>query len=156
MIEVSVPGFGELRLTCLVLDFNGTLAVGGMLLPGVAPLLGALAHTVDVHVLTADTFGSTRRELSGVPCAVTVLEPDGQDAAKADFVKRLGSRNTAAIGNGRNDRLMLREAALGIAVIQGEGAAFDTLRAALVVSTDIRDALGLLLNPNRIIATLRC
>jgi soluble P-type ATPase len=59
------------------------------------------------------------------------------------------------IGNGRNDRLMVAAAGLGIAVIQGEGAAVETLNAARVAVPDIGVALGLLLNPARLVATLR-
>ncbi|KAA3658736.1 MAG: ATPase P, partial [Chloroflexi bacterium] len=36
MIEVNIPDFGQLALDYLVLDFNGTLAVDGRLLPTVA------------------------------------------------------------------------------------------------------------------------
>jgi len=50
---------------------------------------------------------------------------------------------------------MLKASALGVAVIQGEGAAFETLASADVVSTDIQSALSLLTNPLRLIATLR-
>ena len=59
------------------------------------------------------------------------------------------------MGNGRNDQLMLEEAALGIAVILEEGAAAVTLSAADVVCTNIVSALELLDNPLRLIATLR-
>jgi soluble P-type ATPase len=50
---------------------------------------------------------------------------------------------------------MLKAADLGIAVMQGEGAAVETLLAAAVVAPDIRAALGLLLYPARLVATLR-
>ena len=60
-----------------------------------------------------------------------------------------------AVGNGRNDRLMLKEAALGIAVLQAEGAAAEALLAADVVAPDILAALDLLLAPEGLIATLR-
>jgi len=59
------------------------------------------------------------------------------------------------MGNGRNDRLMLQEAALGIAVIQTDGAAKEAVLAADVVVTGILDALALLLYPLRLTATLR-
>ena len=49
---------------------------------------------------------------------------------------------------------MLQEAALGIALIQGEGAAVQTLQSADVICTSITHALGLLLFPKRLIATL--
>ena len=50
---------------------------------------------------------------------------------------------------------MLQESALGIAVIQTEGAAAPTIQAADVVALDILDALELLTNPLRLVATLR-
>ncbi len=60
-----------------------------------------------------------------------------------------------AIGNGRNDRMMLDAAALGIAVCGAEGAAAETLEAADIVVGRIVDALDLLLHPKRLVATLR-
>jgi soluble P-type ATPase len=44
---------------------------------------------------------------------------------------------------------------VGIAVVEGEGAAVATLLAADVVTRDIHDALDLLLSPRRLVATLR-
>jgi soluble P-type ATPase len=67
----------------------------------------------------------------------------------------LGAAQVAAVGNGANDEGMLRAAAVGIAVIQQEGTAVATLCAADVVVPDIRAALDLLIEPQRLIATLR-
>jgi soluble P-type ATPase len=50
---------------------------------------------------------------------------------------------------------MLSAAALGIAIIQREGSAAETVASADVVSTNILDALELLHNPKRLVATLR-
>ena len=60
-----------------------------------------------------------------------------------------------AIGNGRNDGPMLKAAALGIALVQQEGGAVETLLSADIVSTSILDALDLLSHPQRLVATLR-
>jgi soluble P-type ATPase len=155
MIEVAVPEHATLNLEHLVLDFNGTLACDGVLLPGVRERLDRLASRLTLHVVTADTFGTTRAELQGLPCALTVLPSGGQAEAKAALVRGLGAERTVCIGNGRNDRLMLATAALGIAVLQEEGAAKDCLMAAHLICRDIRDALDLLLVPLRLIATLR-
>jgi soluble P-type ATPase len=54
-----------------------------------------------------------------------------------------------------NDRSMLRLARLGVAVVQAEGAAAETLAAADLVVHSIRDALDLFLQPQRLIASLR-
>lgn len=155
MIEIDIPGRETLRLDYLVADFNGTLAVDRALLPGVAEALYRLAERLSVHVVTADTFGSARQALAGIPCELTVLPPGGQDAAKLRHVERLGTARCVCIGNGRNDRAMLAAAALGIAVMQGQGTAVETLLAAEVAVADIGAALGLLLNPARLVATLR-
>ncbi|HET7364442.1 MAG TPA: hypothetical protein VFJ70_12820 [Burkholderiales bacterium] len=154
-MSADIPGFGALRLAHLVLDYNGTLAVDGRLIPGVKARLNRLAASLAVHVITADTFGSARSSLRGVDCSLEILERGGEDRAKVAFVRRLGARRVACIGNGRNDRLMLRVAALGIATVQREGAALETMRTADIVVHDVRDALDLLLKPRRLVATLR-
>jgi len=155
MIEITIPGHAALRLNHLILDYSGTLACDGRLIEGVRERLIALASRLDVHVITADTFGSAQAALAGVPCLVKVLPPGGQDVAKLDYVAQLGRKAAACIGNGRNDRLMLHAAALGIAVIGPECAAAEALTAADIVAPNILAALDLLLNPLRMIATLR-
>jgi soluble P-type ATPase len=154
-VRVDIGGFGRLTLAHLVLDYNGTLAVDGAVLPGVKPRVRKLGHSLRVHVVTADTFGKARASLRGVDCELHILAPGDEDGAKADYVQRLGANCVACIGNGRNDRLMLKRAALGIATIQREGAAGEALRAADIVVHDVRDALDLLLEPRRLVATLR-
>ena len=52
MIEVNIPGFGDLALEHLVLDYNGTLALDGKLLPGVTEVLGALEKELAIHIVT--------------------------------------------------------------------------------------------------------
>ena len=155
MLDVSIPGYGELKLKHLVLDYNGTLAVDGELLPGVKNALTDMAKDLDIHVLTADTFGEVRSGMAGIPCKVSVLPTENQDTGKLEYVKGLGAEHTVCMGNGRNDKLMLREAALGVAVILGEGASAETLMSADVVCNDIVSALELLTNPLRLTATLR-
>ena len=155
MIALNIPGYGQLEFRYLVLDYNGTLAVDGEPIPGVKEALAGLAKDLDIHVLTADTFGKVRSRLEGVPCKVSILPLEKQDLGKRDYVNNLGSDHAICIGNGRNDHLMLKGAALGIAVILGEGASRETLVAADVICTDILSALELLTNPLRLTATLR-
>jgi len=155
MIAVDIPGSPRLELHHLVLDFNGTLAVDGQPVSGVKTALGALSQHLQVHVLTADTFGQVRSDMADVPCQIFVLPPGDQDIGKLDYIRRIGPGHCICIGNGRNDALMLKEAALGIAVILDEGCAVKTLMAADVVCTAIGDALALLRKPLRLTATLR-
>ena len=155
MIEIRIEGWGKASLAHLVLDFNGTLGRDGRLLAGIRPRLTRLARHLRVHVLTADTFGRAALELDGCPCRLEILAPRNQDRAKARYVRSLGAERVVAVGNGRNDRRMLRAAALGFAVLGAEGAAADSLRPADAVFIDVRDALDALLRPLRLAATLR-
>jgi len=155
MIEITIPGHRTLCLQHLVMDYNGTLALDGCLLDGVRPRLELLAEQLHLHVITADTFGLAREQLGGVNCKLVILPGEEQASAKVDYIHSLGSEQVAAIGNGRNDRLMLEAAALGLAVVQGEGAAVNSCLVADLLVPDILTALDLLLHPKRVIATLR-
>ena len=155
MLEMTIPGYKTLLLSYLVLDYNGTVACDGRLIPGVRERLEVLAKRVSIHILTADTFGSVQKETVGIPCEVVVIGKENQTQAKADYVRQLGLQKTVSVGNGRNDALMLKETVLGIAVIQEEGGAVETLLAADIVTRSILDALDLLLHPLRLTATLR-
>lgn len=155
MLEISIPGYKTLQLEHLVLDYNGTLACDGKMLGGVKARLEALSAQLQIHVLTADTFGSVKSALDGMPCQLSILPKESQDVGKLTYVDRLGSGATVCIGNGRNDSLMLQAAALGIVVVQEEGAAVKTIMAADVVAPNILAALDLLMQPLRLVATLR-
>jgi len=155
MIDVRIPGFCRLRLTHLVLDYNGTIALDGKPIAGVRKRLAALSARLSIHVLTADTFGTAAKSLAGLPLTLHVLARSGQDRAKLRCVEALGASRAVCIGNGRNDRLMLHAAALGIVLLEREGAARESLLAADIAVARIDEALDLLDNPLRLVATLR-
>lgn len=155
VINIDIPGYGDLVIEHLLCDYNGTLANGGTLVVGVGELLDGLAGDVDIHVVTADTFGNVRQQLAHVPCQVAVLPPGNEADEKLKYLSALGAQRTICIGNGRNDRLMLKEARVGVAVLSGEGAAREAMLAADIVCYNIVDALGLLVETPRLVATLR-
>ena len=155
-VSVEIPGRGLLNLEHIILDFNGTMAVDGQLIPGVEDKLNRLAGLLNVHVLTADTFGTGREACRLIKCQVHVLpDNDRGGVAKEKFVSELGAEKVVAVGNGMNDVLMLKKAALGIVVLGREGTAAAALAAADVVVTDINHGLEMLLHPLRLKATLR-
>ena len=162
MPTYDMPGRGELCLSVLVLDLNGTVSIDGQVIAGVAERVVALkAQGVDCYLLTADTRGQAQQTADALGLSLHRLAANdeehlGEGTKKRSFVERLGAERVAAIGNGANDLQMLRAAALGIVVIQAEGAASATVRAADVVVPHVCDALDLLLNPARLVATLRC
>jgi soluble P-type ATPase len=155
MIALDIPGFGHLALRHLVLDFNGTLALDGVLLPGVVDRIFGLSMQLELHVLTANTTGTCASALAGLPLTVSVLDGPPEDEAKLAYVKNLGAESCASVGNGANDRLMLKACALGIAVLGPECTAAQTLAASDIIAPDITAALDLLLHPVRLLATLR-
>jgi len=155
MWRIRVPGFKNLEIENLVFDFNGTLAVDGVLLPGVKGELSELSSQFDIHIVTADTFGKAAEQLAGIPCKLEILPSEHQAEAKRQFVLKLGNTRCIAVGNGRNDSLMLNEAAVGIIVLQEEGASSMTLMSSDVVCRNIFDAFYLFKHPKRLIATLR-
>ncbi|OPZ75388.1 MAG: hypothetical protein BWY80_00175 [Firmicutes bacterium ADurb.Bin456] len=74
---------------------------------------------------------------------------------KGEYVRTLGPESVIAMGNGTNDALMLERSALGIAVVGPEGASTAALQKADLVVASIISGLDLLLNPKRLVATLR-
>ncbi|MEO6847816.1 MAG: ATPase P [Chthoniobacterales bacterium] len=155
MIKITIPGFRDLKLTHLLLDYNGTLAIEGILIPGVGDALKELSSTLKIHVLTGDTFGTAKAQLKGLPIKLTIAPNAAQAESKVNFITDLGVKNTVAIGNGRNDRKMLKAAVVGIVLIQKEGASAKSVANADIVCTSILDALGMLKNPKFLNATLR-
>jgi soluble P-type ATPase len=135
-----------------MLDFTGTLARDGTLLPGVASRLRALSRRLTIVVATADTLGKAITSLDGLPVEIKLVKT-GQE--KLRLLEDIGPSRVMAIGNGRNDVPMVRRAAIGVAVVGPEGAASDLIGAADIVVHDIRDGLDFLAKPLRLTATLR-
>lgn len=156
MLTVDVSGRGRLEIKNIVLDVNGTICIDGHLIDELSVLTQLIkeAYQIDFYLVTAATRGVPQKEADELGATVEVVAGD-EALAKKEFISRLGSSITAAIGNGSNDALMLKEAAVGIAVIQKEAAAVEAVLAADVLVTDVRDALGLFLHPRRLKATLR-
>jgi P-type E1-E2 ATPase len=155
MIELNLPGRGNLRLAHLALDVNGTLAKDGRLLDKVAKTVTGLRDRLEVHLLTADTFGRQEHIDLMLGMRATRLQPGDEAGQKRAYVERLGAETVIAIGQGANDAGMLKVAAIGIAVLSEEGLAVEALLAADLVMPTIHDALALLEYPTRLIATLR-
>jgi soluble P-type ATPase len=152
MIQIDIPLRGVLTLEHAVFDINGTLAVDGSVVTGVAERLRALGEMLSIHALTAGSHGNLEEieRALGIP-----LRRISTGEEKYQFVQQLGPAKVVAIGNGMNDVGMLRVAALGIAVLSGEGAATMACQAADVLALGPLDAIDLLLKPQRLIATLR-
>lgn len=168
-LEFPIPGMRHICLTTLVLDYNGTIADRGHLIPGVAERLHRLSRRLRIHVFTADTFGSVRAELgreflnemqSG-RLSVDIIPPQelrpgkSEADAKLDMLSALSPRHCCAMGNGRNDAPMLAAASLSFCIMGREGCSPKAMDASHIVCHSILDALDMLLKPACCTATLR-
>lgn len=154
MLKIDIPGRPSLTLSHLVLDYNGTIALNGALLPAAAERILLLKPFLAVHVLTADTYGTVQAECAPLGIAVETF-PNGCAAqAKASIVRFL-SGGVCAFGNGFNDIEMFRAAELSVAVLEGEGMCASLLPHADVLVKSVADGLDLLIHPDRLRATLR-
>lgn len=151
-IQIRISKECSSVITHVVLDFNGTLAKDGKLLPEVSELLSQLSAQVEVIVATADTFDSVREALNEFPFRIVIIS-SGME--KAMLVTSLGAERVTAIGNGNNDVEMFKRAGFSIAVLGAEGLAATLIPVCSVVVSCIQDALNLLLHPQRITATIR-
>lgn len=152
MIRIDIPNRATIELQHAVFDVNGTLAVDGVPIPGVVDRLKALGAQLSIHALTAGTHGNLEMLEKSFGFPLQVIRT-GEE--KASFVQKLGPSGVIAIGNGANDTAMLRLAAIGVAVMASEGVAISALQAADVLVSSPLDAIGLILNPKRLVATLR-
>src|SRR5512138_3454906 len=150
MIELSIPGRGSLRLHHLVTDVNGTLAVDGILIEGLAKRIAAIRDRLSVHLLTADTHGRQTIIDQQLNLVATRLAPGQEQEQKRAYVEQLGAEGVVAIGQGANDTSMLKVAALGICVMSREGTAIETLLAADLLVPDILSAFDILERPVRL------
>lgn len=155
MITTVIPGLGNIQIAHLLLDVNGTLTTDGDLIAGVEQRITGLRNMLSIMLVTADTRGTASALAERLDIAVQRVPAGVEAQAKADLARRLGAEQVAAIGNGANDAAMLQVARIGIAVLGDEGLAVSALQSADLVANSIVGALDLLLDPVRLVSTLR-
>ena len=154
MIVFEIPGKKTYRITNILMDLNGTLAVDGIIPEEVYGRLKRLSEKVNIIILTAGTHGKVD-EIKTRGLKVTLIEKGKEAERKRDYLEKLGKETCAAIGNGANDYLMMKRSALSIGVIYHEGACKKTMDICDVIVNSPEDALDLFLFPKRMVATLR-
>ena len=155
MISIDIPGWGNTEIENVVLDLNGTLAADGRIPLDVKKKISALAGRLKIYVLTADTQGTATEEIREMKVELVKVEGEDSKEGKFNFLKSLDLEKTVAMGNGNNDELILKEAALGIAILGDEGISVTALKQADIMVKNISDAFDLFLKPKRLMATLR-
>ncbi len=155
MIEMNIPGQGILQLEFLVCDVNGTLAVDGVLLPGISSILRQIQDRLQVYLITANTHGRQDLIDSELGIKAITIQKGHEAEQKSEFISKLGSEKVIAIGQGANDAGMLKKAAIGICVLSEEGTSISAISSADILVSDSIKALKLVQNPMRMVATLR-
>ena len=150
-MDVHIPNRGTVSIHHVILDFNGTLAVDGVVEDSTVQFVRTLCKQYRVILATADTFGTAGAFAEQLGVAWQRVQT-GED--KKAIVQSLGGA-VAAVGNGANDVPMFRAADLAIAVLGSEGLDVRAMREADVVASSIGRALELLVYPQRLVATLR-
>ena len=154
-VRIDIPGWGNIDIKNIVIDLNGTIATDGRIAPEVKQKINSLSELAKVYILTADTQGTANEEILGMNAELIKIPEEDSKQGKFDFLKTLNLEMTVVVGNGSNDQLILKETALGIAVLGDEGVSVSAIKSADVVVKNIQNALDLLLKPKRLIATLR-
>jgi soluble P-type ATPase len=155
MFTMDIPGWGNMDIENILLDLNGTLATDGKIQTEVKEKINRLSHKAKIYIVTADTQGTASEESSGMDVELLKVSEEDSTEVKFRVLEPLDPTRTVVIGNGNNDQLILKEAALGIAVLGDEGMSVSAMQNADLVVKNISDALDLLLKPKRLTATLR-
>lgn len=154
MLTINIPGREAFPISHLVLDYNGTIALDGEIIPGIKEKLDKLCADLEICVITADTHGTAAKKCEGLPLQVLTFPTTEVGKIKAEEVRRR-TGGVACIGNGFNDILMSDAADLSICVMGTEGCCSALVSHTDITVTSILDALDLLLIPGRLRATLR-
>ncbi len=153
-LRIDIPRWGSVDIENIVIDLNGTLATDGKIPLELREKIGALSDLAKIYILTADPQRPANEEILGMKAELIKVLGEDSKQGKLDFLRTLNPEMTVAIGNGSNDQLILKEAALGIAVLGEEGVSVSAIKSADILVKDIQNALDLFLKPRRLTTTL--
>ncbi len=154
MITIERSGQEPLEIEFILLDFEGTLATDHRVHPKAKGKINLLSKRAKIYILTKEGKEQVTEVLRKVKAEIVHFAEGDVSTGKLNLLRQLGANRAVAVGNGRDDVLMIDEAAFGICVISREGTAAKTIQKADVVVSNILDALDFLLKPLRQKATL--
>lgn len=155
MLIYHIPGMGKIEIENVVFDYNGTIAVDGKLIDDVKELILKLKEYANIYILTADTYGTVEKECADLGVEVKTFLKDMASLSKKEIVESLGPEKTICVGNGFNDIEMFKICKISIAIIEGEGCSGKLISHSDIVSKSIKEAIEIILNENKMKATLR-
>lgn len=149
----KIPGSDGLEIKTIILDLNGTLAVGGKIVEGVKPRLAKLSELgFNIIFFT----GNTRGDAGDIASELGINWVEAKTGTdKMNQAQKLEPSTCASIGNGLIDLELMQTVGLGIVTLQAEGIHTKTMLACDIVVPTVNDALDLFIDESRLIATLR-
>lgn len=152
-MKYNPKGVGEIELTNIILDLNGTLAVNGKIAEGVKERLGKLSELgYQIILFTGDQRGNAAQLTAELGIS---FKKASTSEEKEALTKELEVDKTVAIGNARIDIGTFKGTKLRIATVQAEGIHTGILEHVDILVPSINDALDLLINQNTFEATMR-
>jgi P-type E1-E2 ATPase len=151
----DIPGYGKYDIQNVVFDLNGTLAIDGSISEAVAKKIKQLSMQFRVVIASSDIHNNLAPLAESLGVEYHCLKEEEITSKKAALVRELGAERTIAVGNGNNDREMLKTAAIGIAILGREGASSAAILNADLAVNSPEDAIDCVLIPKRMIANLR-
>ncbi len=88
MISVSIPGWGDLDIEYLVIDYNGTVAFDGKPKDGVKELMEKISRYIKLFIITADTYGNIDNEGTAVGFRIIKVGKRGKRQGKSTHHQR--------------------------------------------------------------------
>jgi soluble P-type ATPase len=154
MISIQRPGMENLDIHFVLIDFEGTLAMDGRVHPKAKDKVNLLSKRATIYILTKSNRGKVEETLKKMKVEILYLTEEDSSQQKLNVLQRLGSHQTAVIGNGLDDVRIMEQAGLGMCVIGKEGSSAEAMAKADLVVNNVLDALDFLLKPLRQRATL--
>jgi soluble P-type ATPase len=153
----DIPNYGKINLKNILFDMNGTIQFNGRVTKKLRREIKKLKSHFNVFLISSDTRGNLDKVALKLGVKSIKISPSGLSEAelKNNELLKLGKEETAAIGNGNNDSMMLKSAILGIAILGKEGLASKTLMNSDLAFSNCLDAIHFLMDEKKVIATLR-
>lgn len=154
MIHYEIPGMKPFDIENLCLDYNGTIACDGKLIKGVKEKILLLKNKLNIYVLTADTYGTVEKECKKLGVNIRRFDRENAATCKKKIIKSLSGK-TISFGNGLNDVKLFDNSYISVCVLEQEGVCSKLISHSTIIVKNIIDAFDLLINMNRMKATLR-
>ena len=95
MISVSIPGWGDLDIEYLVIDYNGTCAFDGKMKESVKEMLERVSRYIKVFIITSDTYGNIDSEGNTIGFSIIKVGKESSSQEKAKINKELADVSVA-------------------------------------------------------------